>query len=137
MATERNTRGRAKSDKTASARQEYQIDFPEWFWEKGLRVADLLIMVDNGRTEQVAKQIFQRTEHVISTSWRINAIANLVAEIYYTDSNMLNDTIESIKSIDNVSKVEFSEIVKVVDRRSTAEIHKDIEALSAEKFDAN
>jgi hypothetical protein len=130
MATERNTRNGVKSDKTASStRQEYQIDFPEWFWEQNLRVADLLILVDKGKTEQVAKQIYQRNRHVISTSWRINAIANLFAEIYYTDSNMLNDTIESIRAIDNVGKVEFSEIVKVVDRRSTAQIVQDIETL--------
>jgi hypothetical protein len=130
MATERNIRNGVKSGKTASStRQEYQIDFPEWFWEQNLRVADLLILVDKGKTEQVAKQIFQRNRHVISTSWRINAIANLFAEIYYTDSNMLNDTIESIRAIDNVGKVEFSEIVKVVDRRSTAQIVQDIETL--------
>jgi hypothetical protein len=42
---------------------------------------------------------------------------------------MLNDTIESIRAIDNVGKVEFSEIVKVVDRRSTAQIVQDIETL--------
>lgn len=132
MATERNAKNRGKGDKTASTRQEYQIDYPEWFWEQGFRVADLLIMVDRGRTEQVAKQIFQQNRHVISTSWRINAIANLVAEIYYTDSNMLNETIESIKSIENVSRVEFSEIVGVVDRKSTAQIHRDIEVLGAE-----
>ena len=129
MATERNTRNGVKSEKTASStRPKYKIDFPEWFWEN-LRVADLLILVDRGKTEPVAKQIYQRNRHVISTSWRINAIANLFAEIYYTDSNMLNDTIESIRSIDNVGKVEFSEIVKVVDRRSTAQIVQDIETL--------
>jgi hypothetical protein len=132
MTTERNAKNRGKGDKTASTRQEYQIDYPEWFWEQGFRVADLLIMVDRGKTGQVAKQIFQQNSRVISTSWRINAIANLVAEIYYIDSNMLNDTIESIKSIENVSRVEFSEIVKVVDRRSTAQIHRDIEVRGAE-----
>jgi hypothetical protein len=60
MTTERNAKNRGKGNKTASARQEYQIDYPEWFWEQGFRVADLLIMVDRGKTEQVAKQIFQQ-----------------------------------------------------------------------------
>ena len=88
-----------------------------------------MMLVRGGKTEQVAKQLFQKHSHVISTSWRINSIANLIAQVYYTDSNMLNDTIESIKAIEYVDKVEFSEIVKVVDRRSTKQIIQDIETL--------
>jgi hypothetical protein len=106
-----------------------KIDYPEWFWEQGLRVADLLILVDKGKTESVARQIFRENKHIISTSWRINAIANLFAQIYYTDSEMLNDTIEVARSHDSVSKVEFSEIVKVVDKRSDKQIEENVKAL--------
>jgi hypothetical protein len=52
-----------------------------------------------------AKEVFQRFDQVISTSRLNNAVANFVAPIYYTDSNMLHDRIKFVKAIDNVSRV--------------------------------
>jgi hypothetical protein len=56
-------------------------------------------------------------------------VANLAAQIYYKDSNMLNETIEQIKALENVERAEFSEIVKIVGRRSHREIAESISRL--------
>jgi hypothetical protein len=124
MASERDTRFSEKYDLENS-----HASYPEWFWEQNLRVADLLILVSKGQTGRVAKEIYDRFENTIFVTWRINAIANIIAQVYYTDSNMLNETIEQIKGLDNVEKLEFSEIVKIVGRRSHREIAESISRL--------
>jgi hypothetical protein len=103
--------------------------YPEWFWEQKIRVADLLVLVNKGQTGRVAKEIFDRFENVIIVSWRVNAIANIFAQIYYKDTDMLNNTLEEFKSLDNVERVEFSEIVKIIGRRDHKEIAKGISRL--------
>ena len=121
MASERDSRFSQKYDLENS-----HASYPEWFWEQDLRVADLLILVSKGQTGRGAKEIYQRFENVILVSWRINAVANLFAQVYYRDSNMLNETIEEIRGIADVEKLEFSEIVKIVGRRSHKEIAANI-----------
>lgn len=106
-----------------------KITFPDWFWDQELRVADLLILVNKGETENVARQIFQQNKNVVFTSLRVNTVANLFAHIYYDNSRMLHDTIESIKAIPHVEKLEFSEVIKVVDKRDSAEILHDVKIL--------
>jgi hypothetical protein len=124
MASERDTRFSEKYDLENS-----HANYPEWFWEQDLRVADLLILVNKGKTGKVANEIYERFQNVILISWRVNAIANILAQIYYRDSNMLNETIEEIKAIENVEKLEFSEIVKIVGRRTHKEIAAGIRRL--------
>ena len=121
VTTERDARFSKKYDLENS-----HASYPEWFWEQGLRVADLLILVNKGQTGKVVNEIYNRFESCILVTWRINAIANLFAQIYYSDSNELNETMEAIKAIENVERVEFSEIVKVVGRKSHKEITQSI-----------
>lgn len=92
-------------------------------------MADLLILIDKGQIENVARQIFQQNRNVEFTSLRVNAIANLFAHAYYDNSRMLHDTIESIKAVPHVEKLEFSEIIKVVDKRDSAEILHNVKIL--------
>jgi hypothetical protein len=124
MASERDTRFSEKYDLENS-----HANYPEWFWEQDLRVADLLVLVNKGQTGRVANEIYDKFQNAILVSWRINAVANLVAQIYYKDSNMLNETIEQIKALENVGRAEFSEIVKIVGRRSHREIAESISRL--------
>ena len=102
------------------------VFYPEWFWEQGFRFADLMIQVKKGKTEKVAKEIYQRFENILVTSWRINTIANLVVQAYYKDSLELKEMIEGIHEIEEVERVEFSEYVHIVDRRDYEEVEKDI-----------
>jgi hypothetical protein len=102
------------------------IFYPEWFWEQGFRFADIMILVKKGKAEQVAKEIFEKFETCLMTSWRVNSIANLVAQVYYGDSNELKDIIEGILEIDYVDKVEFTEYVKIVERKSYEQVERDL-----------
>lgn len=104
---------------------------PEWFWQKGLRVADLLIMVDRGKTGEVAAEVFESLDMVTETSWRVNAVANMFAHCFYRDTRELNHIIETIKSIEHVTKVEFSEIVEVVAKREDEEVRRTVERMTA------
>jgi hypothetical protein len=125
-------RGRnAKSDQMSDRKiGDTGIFYPEWFWEQNFRFADILILVGKGKTEDVAREVYSRYKNILMTSWRINTIANLVVQAYYADSNMLKDMIEGIEAIDNVERVEFSEYVDVVNRRSYDEVMKDIRQFS-------
>ena len=98
------------------------IFYPEWFWQQGYRFADILVLVKKGKTEQVAKQAFSKYKNVLVSSWRINSFANLVLQVYYKDSNELREILEGIMAIDNVDRVEFSEVVAIVDRRSYEQV---------------
>ena len=102
------------------------IFYPEWFWEQGFRFADILILVKKGQTEQVAKEIFRKFDTCLMTSWRVNAVANLVAQVYYKDSFELKNIVEGIHAIDSVDQVEFSEVVQIVDRKGYDEVEKQI-----------
>ena len=125
VSRERDTRFSEKYDL-----ENAHASYPEWFWEQNLRVSDLLILVNKGQTGRVAKKIFESFENVIIVSWRVNAIANIFAQIYYKDTDMLNETIEAIRALDNVDRVEFSEIVKIVGRRNHEEIANGISRLA-------
>jgi hypothetical protein len=102
------------------------IFYPEWFWEQGYRFGDLMIQVKKGKTDKVAKEIYQKFENILVTSWRINTIANLVVQAYYRDSLELKEMIEGIYSIEEVDRVEFSEYVQIVNRRDYEVVQKTI-----------
>lgn len=102
------------------------IFYPEWFWEQGFRFADIMILVKKGQTERVAKEVFRKFDNCLMTSWRVNSVANLVAQVYYENSSELRNIVEGIHAIDNVDEVEFSEHVQVVDRRNYEEVEKQI-----------
>ena len=60
------------------------------------------------------------------TSWRVNAVANLVVQVYYKDSFELKNIVEGIHAIDSVDQVEFSEVVQIVDRKGYDEVEKQL-----------
>jgi len=117
----------AKSDAMSKRKiGETGIFYPEWFWEQGFRFADILILVKKGQTDRVAREIFRKFDNCIMASLRVNALANLVVQVYYYDSNELNCILESIRALDNIDSVEFSEHVQIVDRKSYEEVERDI-----------
>lgn len=99
--------------------------YPEWYLQRGLRVADLLISIDKGKSSEVSKQIIRDNRNVVFITGRINVVANVIAQVYFTDSLMLRDTIESIKSLPSVSRVEFTEVVEIYGRKSDKQIEED------------
>jgi hypothetical protein len=123
MVNGRNTKSTQMNNRKI---RETGIYYPEWFWEQGLRFGDLLIQVGKGKTEQVAREVYQKFDNVLVTSWRINTMANLVVQAYYETSLELKEMIEGILSIDNVERVEFSEYVQIVDRRDYDQVEKGV-----------
>jgi hypothetical protein len=105
------------------------IVYPEWYLQHGLRVADLLISIDKGKSSEIAKQILQANRNVLFISGRVNVIANIIAQVYFTDSMMLRDITESIKAIPYVNRVEFSEVVEIIGRRPDNQIEEDVRKL--------
>jgi DNA-binding Lrp family transcriptional regulator len=93
-------------------KKSYRINMTKIGW----RTADILVAVEKGKSEQVAKQILQdEKNNVISTSLRIgHPQIDLTARAVYRDSAALHRLIESIKAMPFVTFVEWSEEVKVV-----------------------
>ncbi|WP_415282067.1 hypothetical protein [Candidatus Nitrososphaera sp. FF02] len=108
------------------------VFYPEWFWEQGFRFADLLVLVKKGQTERVGKEVYKKFNNVLFTSWRINTVANLVVQTYYQNSLELRDLIEGISKIEDVERVEFSEYVNILGRRSYEEVEKNIAQVTSE-----
>ena len=88
----------------------YRIDLRKLGWRK----ADLLVAVEKGNCEEVAKKLLGN-KSVISASLRIgDPDINVMAEIFYGSSEDLHNLIESMRALPSVASVEWSEIVKVV-----------------------
>ena len=98
---------------------------PEWYLQRGLRVADLMISIDKGKSSEISRQIFNDNRNVVFITGRVNVVANVIAQVYFSDSMMLRNTIESIKSMPHVSRVEFTEVVEIYGRRPHKQIEED------------
>jgi DNA-binding Lrp family transcriptional regulator len=83
----------------------------------GFRPVEFWVLVQKGRAEELAQNIFNKFENVLNVSIHINAISNINVFAYVSDSQQLYDMIESIKSLPFAEDVEFAEIVKVIATR--------------------
>lgn len=103
-------RRRAKLEQTV-LKKRYNIDISRLGW----READLLIAVDKGDCEGVARKLLENYETITSSSLRIgDPEINVMAKVFYRRSEHLHDLIESMKTIPSVTSVKWSEVVKVV-----------------------
>lgn len=93
-------------------KKSYRVDVAELGW----RTADIMVAVEKGKSEQVAKQILEdEKNNVISTSLRIgHPQVDLTARAVYKDSEALHRLVESIRALPFVTFVEWSEEVKIV-----------------------
>ena len=86
------------------------------FKEFGVRTADILIATGKGDTEKLGKEIFtQNSKNVLSMTARIgNPDVNIMAQVVYKSTEELHSILENIRGIHDVSRVEWSEIVKEI-----------------------
>lgn len=70
-------------------------------------------------------EYFDITRIIDAATIRIDNVANVIAEVYYCDSQELNHIMEKIKSMKNVQNVVFSEIVAISNCRSIGGIMKE------------
>jgi hypothetical protein len=82
----------------------------------GWRQADLLISVEQGDSEEMARRLLDTYRgNIVATSLRIgDPEINLMAQAFYKSTEELHSLIEGIKAIPLVKSVDWSEIVKVV-----------------------
>jgi DNA-binding Lrp family transcriptional regulator len=92
-------------------KKEYTFDFMAF----GARVGDLVIGVDKGRSKELARFLLQHYKaNILSCTIRINSTHNVMAHIVYKDSQELYNLMESIKSLEYVDNVQWSEIIEEV-----------------------
>ena len=106
----------------AVIKKQYSLDIRSMGW----RVADLLITVEKGKAEETARQLLQNDKgNVVVASLRIgHPKVDVMAEVFYKDSQELHRLTETIKGMEYVSYVEWAEIVKVVGNNLSAMVDK-------------
>lgn len=83
-----------------------------------------MILVENGSPDTIAGKIFMQNKTIGAVTIRIDSIANVIAEIYYRETEELNDVMQKIKSMKDVQNIIFSEIVSISNNRSIEGITK-------------
>jgi DNA-binding Lrp family transcriptional regulator len=131
-------RRRTALERSSIIRKSYELDAKQLGW----RTADILITVEKGDCVQIANRlltenigiditsdiskVFNKNNtnpgglRVIESSLRIgDPLVNVVARIIYKTSDELFHIIQEIKKMPNITRVEWSEIVKIVGRNNT------------------
>ena len=81
----------------------------------GGRIGDLIVNVDKGKSKEVAQNLLKKYKNnVVSCDTRINSMHNVAARIIYKNTEELFEIIESIKTMDYVDRVQWSEMVEVI-----------------------
>ena len=106
-------RRRAILESTPMLKHEYNLD-PFSF---GLREVEFWVMVEKGRTDEVAQHIFEKYKNVLIVTAQMNAISNVGVRAYFDTSEQIYRMIEEVKGMQFVNRVEFAEIIKVVGKR--------------------
>lgn len=91
-------------------KKKYVLDTQSLGW----RSAEIMMSIENGKTNHMAEELLQKFENVMSTSTRINSGANLAACISYRSSDELHELMESIRRMPSVTNIQWTEIVREV-----------------------
>lgn len=93
-------------------KKSYQVNIKDLGW----RNAEVLIAVEKGNSEKIAKELLeQHDRNIASTSLRIgHPDVNVMASAYYRTSEELHALIESIRGMPSIITVEWTELAKEV-----------------------
>src|ERR671927_535050 len=81
----------------------------------GGRVGDLIVNVDKGKSKEVAQSLLKKYKNnIVSCDTRISSQHNVSAHVVYKDTEELFELIESIKAMEYVNHVQWSEIVTII-----------------------
>jgi len=78
----------------------------------GWRNAEILMLVENGTANRMAQELIEKYDNITNTSIRINTKTNLAACVGYRNSDELHELMEKLRSLPNVSNLEWSEVVR-------------------------
>ena len=103
-------RRRAKIE-NAILRRTYTFNYKAF----GGRVGDFIIHVDKGKSDEVAQILLKKYKNNIAyCDTRINSMHNVSAHVVYKNTEELHNLIESIKAMEYVTHVQWSEIVTMI-----------------------
>ncbi|MEO9295690.1 MAG: Lrp/AsnC family transcriptional regulator [Nitrososphaera sp.] len=93
-------------------KKNYQVNIKDLGW----RNAEILIAVEKGKSEEVAKMLLkQHDKNIASASLRIgHPNVNVMVSVFYRTSEELHSLIEAIRGTQNVTSVEWTELAKEV-----------------------
>ena len=81
----------------------------------GARVGDIIVNVDRGKSKEVAQNLLKKYKNnIVSCDTRINSMHNVSAHVIYKNTEELFHLIESIKTLDYVTGVQWSEMVEII-----------------------
>ena len=114
-------RRRARLEKLILAK-EYSIDVRTLGWRTG----DLLIAVEKGKAEETANLLLKNKDsNVVIASLRIgHPKVDVMAGVFYRDSQELHKLTETVRAMHYVSAVEWAEVIKVVGRNTEIMFNK-------------
>ena len=79
----------------------------------GGRVGDLIVSVDKGKSREIAQALLKKYKNnILSCNTRINSEHNVSAHVIFKDTGELHELVESIKTMDYVHAVLWSELVE-------------------------
>jgi DNA-binding Lrp family transcriptional regulator len=79
----------------------------------GGRVGDLIVSVDKGKSREIAQTLLKKYKNnIISCNTRINSEHNVSAHTIFKDTAELHELVESIKTVEYVTAVQWSELVE-------------------------
>jgi DNA-binding Lrp family transcriptional regulator len=81
------------------------------------RIAKILITAKNGKTDEVAKAVYDKFPAISEATVGINTAINITATLYFKDTEDLHDTMQEIAAMSFVGSVQFYEIVKIIGER--------------------
>jgi DNA-binding Lrp family transcriptional regulator len=103
-------RRRARIEKVI-IKKNYTFDYKAF----GGRVGDLIVNVDKGKSKEIAQSLLKKYKNnIVYCDTRINSEYNISVHVIYKDTEELHDLIESIKTMDYVDGVQWSEMVEVI-----------------------
>jgi DNA-binding Lrp family transcriptional regulator len=103
-------RRRARLEKSMLKRT-YSFDYRAF----GGREGDLIINVDKGKSKEVAQYLLRNyKDNITSCHTRINSLYNVSAHVIYKYTQELHELIESVRTMDYVTGVQWSEMVELV-----------------------
>ncbi|HET7283390.1 MAG TPA: hypothetical protein VFI70_01775 [Nitrososphaeraceae archaeon] len=78
-------------------------------------MGDLIVNVDKGKSKEIAQSLLKKYKNnIISCDTRINSEHNVSTHVIYKNTEKLHELIESIKTMDYVDGVQWSEMVEVI-----------------------
>jgi DNA-binding Lrp family transcriptional regulator len=81
----------------------------------GGRIGDLIVSVDKGKSKEVAQSVLRKYKNNVALcDTRINSMHNISVRVIYKSTEELYELIESIKTMDYVNALQWSEVVEVI-----------------------